>query len=100
MILDAETALWGASHEPAAYNEYGSVVEPGYKVEASNDEDTVRIEHKLPEPDLTDPGRMGTDERYLARLAAHQAYAVDRVVESDQTPGNSCPDTGEWSAAQ
>jgi hypothetical protein len=76
LILDAAAELWGAGHKPVEVNEYGSVVTPGYKVESSNDVDTVRIEHKLPESDLTDPDRMGTDEKYLARLAAQQAYAA------------------------
>jgi hypothetical protein len=76
LILDATTELWGAGHAPVEVNEYGSCIGPGYKVESSNDVDTVRIEHKLPEPDLLDPDRMSSDERYLARLAAQQAYAV------------------------
>lgn len=75
-ILDAVSVLWGAGHHPVEVNEYGSYITPGYKVESSNDIDTVRIEHKLPEPDLTDPDRRGTDEMYLARLAAQQAYAA------------------------
>jgi hypothetical protein len=76
LVLDAAGVLWGAGHEPVEVNEYGSYITPGYKCESSNDVDTVRVEHKMPEPDLTDPDRMGADERYLARLAAQQAYAA------------------------
>lgn len=76
LIRDAAGELWGAGHEPVEVNEYGSYVSPGYKVEPSNDVDTVRVEHKLPEPDLTDPQRMGRDELYLARLGARDAYAA------------------------
>lgn len=75
LILDAATELRSAGHVPVEVNEYGSYTTPGFKCESSNDIDTVRVEHKLPDPDLTDPDRMGTDEMYLARLAAQQAYA-------------------------
>jgi hypothetical protein len=75
-LIDAAAAeLWGAGHAPVEVNEYGSYVAPGYKCE-SNGADLVRVEHKLPEPDLLDPDRMGTDEMYLARLAARDAYAA------------------------
>jgi hypothetical protein len=76
LILDAAAALWGAGLEPVEVNEYGSYVKPGYKVESSNDLDTVRVEHKMPEGDLTDPDRLSGDETYLARLAGQQAYAA------------------------
>lgn len=76
LILDAASELWGAGHVPVEVDEYGRYITPGYKCESSNDADTVRVEHKLPEPDLADPDRMGTDEMYLARLAAQQAYAA------------------------
>lgn len=76
LILDAAAELRGAGHKPVKVNEYGSYIDPGYKVESSNDVDTVRIEHKLPEPDLLDPDRMGTDERYLTRLGARNAYTA------------------------
>ncbi len=75
LILDAAAELWGASHKPAGYNEYGSVVTPGYKVEASNRPATVRVEHKLPESDLSDPNRASFDERCEARISAAAAYA-------------------------
>jgi hypothetical protein len=76
LILDAAAELWGAGHLPVEVNEYGSYITPGYKCESSNDVDTVRVEHKLPPGDLTDPDRMTTDEEYLARLAGQQAYAA------------------------
>lgn len=76
LIRDAAGELWGAGHQPVEVNEYGSCIGPGYKVESSNDADTVRVEHKLPESDLTDPNRMTTDQKYEARLAAQQAYAA------------------------
>jgi hypothetical protein len=76
LILDAAAELWGAAHVPAGYNEYGSVVTPGYKVEASNRPGTVRVEHVLPESDLSDPNRMSGAERYEARHAARDAYAA------------------------
>jgi hypothetical protein len=76
LILNAAAELRGAGHEPAVYNEYGSVITPGYKVESFDGDDIVRVEHKLPESDLTDPNRMGTDEKYFARSAARDAYAV------------------------
>jgi len=76
LVLDAAGVLWGAGHLPVEVNEYGSYVTPGYKCESSNDVDTVRVEHKMPEDGLTDPGRMTTDEKYLARLAGRDAYAA------------------------
>lgn len=76
LILDAAGELRAAEHKPVEDNEYGSYVSPGYKVESSNDEDTVRVEHKMPEDDLTDPNRMSRNEKYEARLAARDAYAA------------------------
>ena len=93
LILDAAAELWGAAHEPAGYNEYGSVVTPGYKVEACSRPEAVRIEHKLPESDLSDPNRMGSDEKHLARLEMRDAYAktlsdAGWTVESRTVRGN------------
>lgn len=73
---DVAEGLRGAGHELAGYNEYGSVVTPGYRVENSNKPDRARVEHKLPEPDLSDPDRASHDERCEARLAAAAAYAA------------------------
>jgi hypothetical protein len=75
-ILDAAAVLRDAGHLPVEVNEYGSYVTSGHKCESSNDVDTVRVEYKMPKDDLTDPDRMTTDEKYLARLAGQQAYAA------------------------
>lgn len=72
--LDVAAELYGGTFEPAGYNEYGSVIEPGYKVEASSD-GAVRVSHKMPEADLLDPDRLSSDERWRIRIEACAKYA-------------------------
>jgi hypothetical protein len=75
MILDAAAELRGSAHEPAGYNEYGSVVTPGYKVEESTRPDAARVEHRLPVADLSDPDRPSSGERFAAETDACDTYA-------------------------
>jgi hypothetical protein len=93
LVADAAAELRAAGHVPVEVNQYGSYTSPGYKCEASGDMDTVRIEYKLPEDDLTDPDRMSRNEKYEARLAARDAYAATLrasgwVVEERTVHGN------------
>lgn len=76
LILDAAAVLWGAGFQPWESNKYGSCVTAGYKVEFSAWPHLARVEHVLPESDLSDPNRLTADQRYEVRLEMRDAYAA------------------------
>jgi hypothetical protein len=81
-------------HTPAGYNAYGSVITPGYRVDQGPD-GTVRVDHRMPEADLSDPDRPSSDDRAAERHRQVNAYAatftaagwtVERYGPHDQRP--------------
>lgn len=94
-------ALAAAGFPERTVNEYGSVIECGWRVEGSNRDGWARVEHKMPEPDLTDPDRLSSDAMYLTRLHWRDAYSAaltdaDFDVEHKTVMGNrsillACP---------
>jgi hypothetical protein len=81
-------------HTPAYYNRYGSVSAPGYRVDEGPD-GKARIDHRMPEPDLSDPNRPSRDELAAERHRQVDAYAatltaagwtVERRGPHDQRP--------------
>jgi len=64
-----------AEHTPAGYNEYGSCITPGYRADERGN-GLVRVEHRMPAPDLTNPDRPSSDELAAERNRQVDAYAA------------------------
>jgi hypothetical protein len=64
-----------APHAPARYNEYGSVVAPGFRADEGPD-GKVRVDHRMPEADLSDPNRPSSDDMAAERNRQVDAYAT------------------------
>lgn len=76
LCWDVAAELWGAAFKAHALNEYGAIVDPGYKVEDSAWPNAARVTHKLPETDLRDPDRLSSDERWALRLEMLERYTT------------------------
>jgi hypothetical protein len=94
---EAVHAVWLVlldEHIPAAYNEYGSCSLPGFRVDVGSD-GKVRVDHRMPAADLSDPDRPTRGELAAERHQQVNAYAatltaagctVERGGRNDQRP--------------
>jgi hypothetical protein len=73
--VTAARLLLLAHHTPAGYNEYGSVVTPGYRVDEGPD-GKVRVDYRMPEADLSDPNRPSSDDMAAERHRQVHAYTA------------------------
>lgn len=82
-------AVLAGHHTPAGLNEYGSCITAGYAIALGTD-DQARVHHQMPNPDLTDPDRLSSHQRwaeqrdrvaeYAATLRADGFVVVERTV--------------------
>jgi hypothetical protein len=68
-------AVLAAVHPAAGLNEYGSCITPGFAIALGTD-DQARVHHQMPNPDLTDPDRLSSHERWAEQRDHVAAYAA------------------------
>lgn len=73
-VVDQAARVLFATHKVSVSDEYGKCIATGYVVDESRD-GTVRVSHRMPEPDLLDDDRMSDDERAAERHEMVDAYA-------------------------
>lgn len=76
--LEIAADLDGDGHEAADYNEYGSVVIAGYRIEASNRADTARVSCPTPGPGRGTALAAGAVSAYAATLRRAGNDVVER----------------------
>lgn len=73
--VDQAARVLFAQHKVSVSDEYGKCIAPGYVVDESSGS-TVRISHRMPEPDLLDDDRMSDDDMAAERHHMVDAYAT------------------------
>lgn len=75
VTVDMAARVLFAKHDSSVTDNSGKCIKSGYVVAESNG-DTVRVAHRMPEPDLLDDDRMSDDEMAAERHRMVDAYAA------------------------